>query len=74
MSHEGDGVREVAPNLHTFVENCRRESAEAERELERRKAEDPTFGTYNPILIEEVVPSGKKWWQFWRKRWLRRRY
>jgi hypothetical protein len=73
-SHEGDGVREVASDLRTFVDECRREWEEAGREVARREAEDPALAAFNPIMIDEVVPSGKKWWQFWKRRLIHRRY
>jgi hypothetical protein len=73
-SHEGGGVSEAAADLRTFVNQQRRLWEEAAREVARREAEDPALAAYNPFMIDEVKPSGKKWWQFWRRRLIHRRY
>jgi len=72
-SHEGEPVAMIAPNVQAFAESTRRMIEESMREVDKRLAQAPAMLDCFPIYIDRVVPSGKKWWQFWKRRLIRSR-
>jgi hypothetical protein len=76
--HEGGEIKKVASNLHKFIDDRLRVDVEAERLLEERTRKDPGWAKkqrkISRIGFDEVIVNEKKWWQFWKRRYTRRRY
>lgn len=72
--HETGEITEVASNLRSFIEDCLRKDEEARVAHERLDRINPNRSKRSPIAIEEAVVNKKKWWQFWKRRIVHRRY
>jgi hypothetical protein len=78
ISHEDGEVKRVASDLRTFIDDRLREDDEAQRFLAETRRKDPDWAKkaarLSRIGFDEVVVNEKKWWQFWKRRYIRRRY
>jgi hypothetical protein len=72
--HETGEITEVASKLGSFIEDCLRKDEEATAVQQRLDRINPNRSKHSPIAIEEAVVIKKKWWQFWKRRIVHRRY